>query len=242
MVSLWRNASIAATIMRLAIVIPTLDEERGLPRCLPRALEAGDEVCVSDGGSRDATVELARSHGARVVVGPAGRGPQLNRGARATDSEILLFLHADTHLPADALDEVRETLTTPGVSGGCFRTRFVGEGARSAWMRLWEAPIWMKWWRFAFGDRAPFMTRETFGAIGGFRRQPLFEDLDLVRDLRTRGRFVFLDSAVETSARRFGKHGALGQQLRNLALWTGWNVGLSPERLARYYPVHRPAD
>ncbi|MEL6617180.1 MAG: glycosyltransferase, partial [Bacteroidota bacterium] len=167
---------------------------------------------------------------------------QMNAGAEAASGEILLFLHADTHLPPEALALVRAALAKPGIAGGCFMTHFIGEGAGSAWMRLWEAPIWMRWWRFAFGDRALFCTRETFEAIGGYRSQPLFEDLDLVRDLRARGRIAFLDAAVETSARRFGKHGALWQQLRNLALWAGWNAGVSPERLARHYPTHRPTE
>ena len=109
-------------------------------------------------------------------------------------------------------------------------------------MRLWESPAWMRWWRFAFGDRAPFVRRETFRAVGGFRDQPLFEDLDFVRDVRARGRFVFLDAAVETSARRFGENGALRQQLRNIALWAAWNVGVAPERLARFYPARRPVS
>src|SRR5688572_7063886 len=87
---------------RLAIVVPTLDEEPAVRRNLPAAIAAADEVVVSDGGSSDRTRELAANLGARVVAGPAGRGAQLNRGAAATDAELLLFLHADTTLPPGA--------------------------------------------------------------------------------------------------------------------------------------------
>ena len=199
---------------------------------------------MADGGSTDGTPEtVARAMPLAHVVRPGrGRARQMNAGAEVASGEIFLFLHADTHLPEGALDTVRHSLATPEVAGGCFLPRFVGEGAGGAWMRLWEAPAWMRWWRFAFGDRAPFVRRETFRAIGGFRQQPLFEDLDFVRDVRARGRFVFLDAAVETSARRFGEHGALRQQLRNFALWTAWNVGVSPERLARFYPPRQPVS
>ena len=230
----------------VSVIIPALDEAEGIGATLASvARQPGPwEVIVADGGSEDGTPEIvARAMPqARVVAPGRGRARQMNAGAQAATGDILLFLHADTHLPEDGLAEVRQALADPGTIGGCFRTRFMGEGAGGAWMRLWEADLWMQWWRFAFGDRAPFVTREAFRAIGGFRAQPLFEDLDLVRDLRQNGRFVFLEAAVQTSARRFGQNGALGQQLRNLALWTGWNLGVSPERLARHYPANRPRD
>ena len=90
--------------MRLAIIVPTLNEEDTVRRHLPAALAVADEVTVSDGGSGDGTVAVARALGAHVVEGSPGRGGQLNRGAAACGAEILLFLHADTRLPEDALD------------------------------------------------------------------------------------------------------------------------------------------
>lgn len=105
--------------MRVAIVVPTLNEESTIARTLPAAqaalaalvsrepLAAGSELVVADGGSRDSTVAVARALGARVVAGPAGRGGQLNRGAAATTAEILLFLHADTTLPEGGLAAIR---------------------------------------------------------------------------------------------------------------------------------------
>src|SRR6185436_4991343 len=115
--------------MRLAIVVPTLDEEDTVRRFLPAALAVADEVIVSDGGSRDATVEIARSLGARVVTGPPSRGSQLNRGAAAamaaipTGADVLLFLHADTTLPPGGAEAVREAAAR-GAPGGAFLLRF----------------------------------------------------------------------------------------------------------------------
>jgi hypothetical protein len=94
----------------------------------------------------------------------------------------------------------------------------------------------MRWTRWAFGDRALFVRRTAFDAVGGFPDQPVFEDLDIVQALRGEGRFVFLDAAVVTSARRYEREGALRQQLRNGALWLAWLLGVPPERVARFYP------
>lgn len=239
-----RNADSGRPDALVSVVIPALNEAAGIGAALASvARQPGPyEVLVADGGSDDGTPEAVRRAlpEAHVVTGARGRARQMNAAAAEASGEILLFLHADTQLPPEALALVREAVAAPDAVGGCFRTRFAGDGAGSAWMRVWEAPVWMRWWRLAFGDRALFCTREAFDASGGYREQPLFEDLDLVRDLRARGRFVFLDAPVQTSARRFARNGALGQQARNLALWAGWNVGVAPERLARFYPVHRP--
>ena len=56
------------------------------------------EIIVVDGGSRDATVAIARAAGARVIEAPRGRGTQLAAGAAAARGDWLLFLHADCRL------------------------------------------------------------------------------------------------------------------------------------------------
>ncbi len=229
----------------VSVVIPALDEAAGIGGALASVArqEAPWEVVVTDGGSTDGTpaAVLDAMPGARVVVGEAGRARQLAAGADASSGEIVLFLHADTRLPDGALALVRDALADPSVAGGCFATRFdtsahgFGPLGRAA-MRLWQARLWMRWHRLAFGDRAIFCSRAALDAAGGVPQQPLFEDLDLVRRLRRVGRFVFLDATVETSARRFRRHGAVRQQARNLALWLAWMAGVAPERLARFYP------
>ena len=202
------------------------------------------EILVAVGDSDDGTGEAAQEvvPKARVVRGGRGRARQMNDGAALATGDLLLFLHADTRLPPGALDVLRDAMAPPTVAGGCFRTAFDLDPGRDgfsrlgrAFMQLWESRLWMQWHRFAFGDRALFVRRRVFEAMGGFPDQPIFEDLDAVRAMRQHGRFVFLDAEVITSARRFRDFGAVRQQLRNLALWTAWNVGVSPSRLKRYY-------
>lgn len=220
--------------MTVSIIIPTLDEAGQIEGTLASVTTqpGPKEVIVVDGGSADDTAGLAAPH-ARVLSAPRGRARQMNAGAAAASGDVLLFLHADTRLPPGALDAVRRTLEEASVAGGCFRTTFDADGF---WMRVWSWRLWMRWHRLAFGDRAPFARRAAFEAVGGFPEQPIFEDLELVRRLRRRGRFVFLDAAVVTSARRFRRNGPLRQQLRNLALWGAWNLRLPPSWFKRFYP------
>ena len=228
----------------VSVVVPALDEADGIADALASvARQPGPfEVVVADGGSTDGTAAVVRRAmpAARVVAARRGRAVQMNAGAGAATGSVLLFLHADTRLPDGALAAVRAALAEPGVAGGCFRTTFdldrqpFGAAGRVA-MRLWQARAWMRWHRFAFGDRALFARRDAFERAGRFPEQPIFEDLDAVRALRREGRFVFLDLGVTTSARRYRRHGAVRQQLRNLALWAGWNAGVSPDRLKRWY-------
>src|SRR5258708_378178 len=160
--------------MRVAIVVPTLNEESTIARTLPAALAAlaaldalapreppaaGSELVVADGGSRDRTVAVARALGARVVAGPAGRGGQLNRGAAATTAEILLFLHADTTLPEGALAAIRAAIgmAAPPVIGGAFLVRF-DQGGPLLRLGAWLINQRTRATRPPPGAHAPFVT------------------------------------------------------------------------------------
>lgn len=225
-----------ANSLRLAIVIPALNEEATLLRNLPGALAQADEVVVSDGGSSDRTLEVARDLGARAVSGPACRGGQLNRGAAATDAGILLFLHADTVLPADAGRAVKEAVAA-GAPGGAFFVRFDGDGFV---YRLGERVVNLRTKR-AFtplGDQAQFATREAFRELGGFREWPILEDLDFAKRMRRRWgrrRLAVLENPVITSARRFEKQGPARTVALNWTIWMLFALGASPHRLAKIY-------
>ena len=218
----------------VSIVIPTLNEEGvvGTVVRTARRQPAPLEVLVVDGGSTDATREEARTAGATVVDAPRGRGPQFNRGADAARGDLLLFLHADTHLPPDGLTRIRRALADPEVSAGTFRLHFDDASPLLrfyAWCTRWP------WIRLCFGDRGLFVTRDAFEAVGGYPDWPIFEDLELAARLQEHGGFRFLDAAVTTSARRFRRNGILRQQLQNLYLWLHYVAGADPERVAHRY-------
>jgi len=219
--------------MRVAIVVPSLDEEAALRRTLPAALAAADEVVVSDGGSGDGTVEVARQLGARVVSGPAGRGGQLNRGAAAATADALIFLHADTTLPPCGVVAVREAIAG-GAPGGAFLLRFDVERPVQR-LGAWLINRRTRWLGLALGDQAQFVSRETFARLGGFRDWPILEDLDFILRLRRLGGMELIAAPVTTGARRFVEQGAVRTVAINWLIWLLFFLGVSPHRLARLY-------
>jgi rSAM/selenodomain-associated transferase 2 len=220
--------------IRLSVVIPTLNEASVVGPTIQRvqAQPGPKEVIVADGQSDDATRAVARREGATVVHGPRGRGPQMNQGAERATGDALLFLHADTFLPADGLATIRRTLSEPAVEAGIFRLRFTRE---TPLLRLYALATRLPWIRLAFGDRGLFVTREAFEAVGEYPDWPMFEDLELADRLYRRGGFRFVDEAVFTSPRRFEAHGPLRQQLRNAYLWLHYCLGTNPDEVAHLY-------
>jgi rSAM/selenodomain-associated transferase 2 len=194
----------------VSIVVPTLDEAAGLAAhlCALQPLRAsGCEVVVVDGGSADATVEIARPLADVVLRARRGRGTQLNAGARAARGEVLLFLHADTRLPAGALDAVRAALAR-GEDWGRVDVAIEGRHpllrvvARSMNARSRVTGI-------ATGDQAIFVRRSRFEAAGGFPDIPLLEDVALSTALRRARRPACLRLRVVTSGRRWESRGVL---------------------------------
>ncbi len=219
--------------MRLAIVMPTLDEEAVLRRTLPAALALADEVVISDGGSTDRTLAVAAALGARTVSGSPGRGEQLNRGAALANADVLVFLHADTTLPASAPERIRAAVAA-GARGGAFFLRFDVDRPKLRF-GAWLINLRTRLTRLPLGDQAHFVTRSTFLSLGGFKDWPILEDLDFAWRLRKLGRMTVIDDFVTTGARRFLEGGVVRTVATNWLIWSLFCLGVSPYRLARLY-------
>jgi len=221
--------------MSLSVIIPTLNEEHALGSTLEsvRRSAPGSEVVVVDGGSHDGTLVVARGvPGVRAISAPRGRGLQMNAGAGAATGDVLLFLHADTHLPPEAGVLVAAALEDPRVVGGSF---VLGFDSAHPLLRLFSiaSRLNVRW--ATYGDQALFFRREAFERVGGFPPLPLFEDVAMQSRIRRLGRCVKIQRPVRSSARRFLRIGVARQQLLNAALVVAYHLGVSPSRLATWY-------
>jgi rSAM/selenodomain-associated transferase 2 len=231
---------------RLSIVIPTLNEESGLPGLLGdlgglAGFDVPVEIIVVDGGSVDATVEIARGAGARVLRTAACRGAQLRAGAAAATGSLLCFLHGDVRLHPPAIEALAE-LARAGQEGAfSFRLRIDAEGWQ---FRLMErgANLRSRWLRLPLGDQGLVVRRDDYLAAGGHPPEPLMEDFALVRSLRRVTPVRLLEAEVHVSARRWQRDGPWRRWARNQLLLARYLTGASPARLAGAYPPEAARD
>ena len=224
----------------ISIIVPVLDEAATLPGILEGLQpfrSRGCEVLVVDGGSRDATAELAREAADRVLVAQRGRASQMNAGAAVARGDIFLFLHADTRLPEDADALIRAGLAANGRAWGRFDVRIEG---RHPLLRVVAGTMNLRsrLSGIATGDQALFMTRAAFDAVGGFPPIELMEDIAVSGRLKRLSPPLCLYDRVTTSGRRWEKNGVLRTIVLMWWLRLQYFFGVSPERLARAYRGH----
>ncbi|MEI8161886.1 MAG: TIGR04283 family arsenosugar biosynthesis glycosyltransferase [Betaproteobacteria bacterium] len=220
----------------LSIIMPVLDEAPQIVEHLLR-LQAwrakGVELIVVDGGSSDGTPALAGPLADRVLTAPRGRAAQMNAGAAAGQAAVLLFLHADTTLPANAVTALR-TAMDDGAAWGRFDVRIDG---RQPLLRLVEGLMNLRsrLTGIATGDQAIFVRREAFDLVGGYADLPLMEDIALSAALKKLAAPACLHETVLTSGRRWERHGVLRTIVLMWWLRAAYFLGADPARLARRY-------
>ena len=213
---------------RIIVIVPTLDEAARIARLAG----LGAPVVVADGGSADDTADFARAAGHRVAESEPGRGVQMNAGAAAAvaaGADVLLFLHADTTLPADWQRHVAATLARPDTSAGAFRFALDAAGLK---YRVLERLVRLR--PTPYGDQAIFVPATTFGKAGGYPDWPLLEDVEIVRRLKQLGKVRIADAAATTSARRWRRMGIIRATLLNQKCLWAWRLGVDPHRIARW--------
>ena len=230
----------AVLAMKLSIIIPTLNEAERIEALIDglRRQDPQCDIVVIDGGSGDGTLIRALKAGARAIRGLRGRGQQLALGAEVAEGDVLLFLHADSNLPAGGLQQLRDALADPEVTGGNFRILFDGETAFDRWLTRFYA--WFRRFGLYYGDSAIFIRREAYTAIGGLRPIDLMEDYDLCRRMERHGRTVCIEEPpVTTSSRRFEGRWPPRIVAGWLVIHALYYLGFSPDRLAQVYRSSR---
>lgn len=222
---------------RISVIVPVLDEEDRIAALLDHlaGLEGRWEVIVCDGGSSDATAAVAAGHplAPRVLSGARGRSRQQNLGARAAGGEALVFLHADSRLPATAYRSLMGALAETACPGGNFALRFDGDDAFSRVLTAWYAA--QRRFGIYYGDSTLWLRRDAWEALGGFRELPIMEDHDLVQRLERMGTTRCLPGPSTTSSRRWRRLGVRRTVLSWVVIRLMWHLGVPPDRLAGLY-------
>jgi rSAM/selenodomain-associated transferase 2 len=220
----------------ISVIIPTLEAAGTLPDCLSALVEGLAsglirDLVLSDGGSADATLDLAAEAGAVVVTGPKSRGGQLRRGCGAARGDWLLVLHADTVLDAGWSRAVAVHLGRADAGPACFRLRFAASGVMPALVAGW-ANLRTRLFGLPYGDQGLLVSRADYEAAGGYPDQPLMEDVALIRALP---RPLLLPCSATTSAARYQRDGWLRRGARNLWCLARYLTGTDPAALAASY-------
>ncbi|MGK7911105.1 MAG: TIGR04283 family arsenosugar biosynthesis glycosyltransferase [Synechococcus sp.] len=238
--------------LSIAVVVPTYQEESAIETCLASLQGQAPpfEVIVTDGGSSDRTQEIAAAYRIldaagsfapiQVVRSPEqGRAQQMNFGAQqANSADILLFLHADSQLPADGLQAVRHAMLGSSAIGGRFAVGLDRQELPYSAIE-WGMNARTRLTGCFTGDMGIFVWRSLFEQLGGYPHQPLMEDYELSRRMQQRGQVAYLPQKIVTSSRRWQQHGPLRTVALMQAIRVGYRCGVSAERLANWYHVVR---
>ncbi len=220
--------------MKISVIIPALNEAKNILGSLAsvRAQQGDFEIIVVDGCSADGTAEVARPYARVISSEEPGRSIQMNTGARHACGEVLLFLHADSHLPQNALPLLRRALLNPRIIGGTFTLRF---DSQKFLLRVIAFFTRFRFRFFHYGDQGIFVRRAIFEELGGYKQMPIMEDMEFLQRLRRRGRVALIRQPVTTSARRFLRRGIIRQQLLDITLVVLYLLGAGPAKLSRLY-------
>jgi rSAM/selenodomain-associated transferase 2 len=223
----------------LSLVIPVLNEADTINETIHhiREMDADRrvEIIVVDSDPAGSTISAIKDEGVRTVAAEKGRARQMNRGAAIASGDVLLFLHADTRLPPNAFGMIRSKMDGKRHVGGAFD---LGFDTKRTIFRITESYVHLRTrlTRIPFGDQAIFIRRDYFEQLGGYREIPILEDVELMKRIRKRGDAIgIIPAKVLTSVRRYEQEGVLYATLRNWLLQISYALGMSPDRLAKWY-------
>jgi len=219
----------------ISVIIPTLNEEKSIASAVHSVRQGFHTQCiVVDGGSEDATRLAATEAAAQVLQCTPGRARQMNYGAKHAQGEIVLFLHADSHLPEGWDAAVREAMKTPKVALGAF-TFYVSEKIPGINLVSWGVHMRSRFFQMPYGDQGLFLRRALFEKLKGFPDIPILEDIALVKKAKQHGNILVVKEKLATSGRRWQQHGIVKTLLLNQYILLASAFGVPPEKLRDIY-------
>jgi rSAM/selenodomain-associated transferase 2 len=225
--------------VKFSIIIPALHEPDKINSLVEHleGLECSQdaELIVVDGDPNGDTIQAIRSDRVRKMLAPRGRARQMNAGASVAEGEILIFLHADTELPRNALRRIHSTISQGQYVGGAFQLGIDSQKLEFKVLARW-ASIRCRLTGIPYGDQAIFIRSGSFKLLGGYKDIPLMEDVELMRRIKMRGdKICIVPEQVRTSPRRWEQEGFVYVNVRNAFLFCSYMLGVSPEKLVSFY-------
>lgn len=223
--------------MRISVIIPVLNEaDRIGPLIHFLRLHGSDfveEIVVIDGGSQDATVQLALAAGARVVQSAvSSRAAQMNLGARIAQAPVLYFVHADT-MPPDSYEADIQGVLAAGYTMGCYRYQF---DSPRLFLKINAYFNRFSWLWCQGGDKTFFIRREVFSDLGGYDEYyTIMEEYDFLRRAMKRYRLYTIPKYATVSARKYEHNSWLRVQVANTLVFQLFQLGIAPLRLKHIY-------
>lgn len=237
--SLFVVLSMVVEKCKFSVIVPVLNEAGTIRAFLDhlRSLNTNEktEIIVVD-GDPDCTTTRAITDNSIVTLSSAqGRARQMNAGAAVAGGEILIFLHADTELPLNAFGIISTVMGKGRYVGGAFDLGIKSD--RFAFRLIaWVASVRARVTRIPYGDQAIFLRRDFFSSISGYRDIPIMEDVEIMQRIKKRGeRIHLIRDRVQTSPRRWEREGIMYCTLRNWLISSLFYLGVSPEKLSRFY-------
>jgi rSAM/selenodomain-associated transferase 2 len=223
----------------VSAIIPVYNEKEKLIKIIDHVKKIKNhqllEIIVVDGDGNGSTIKHLDNMEVITIKSNKGRAAQMNRGADIASGDVLLFLHADTIIPANAFEKITTVIQSGRYVGGAFDLGF--DNQRWLFKLIAKAAsIRSRITRIPFGDQAVFIKREYFNKIGGYQDIPLMEDVELMQRIKHRGDHIhIIPLTVNTSARKWEKEGVIYTTMRNWLLQFLYFCGVPPEKLVRYY-------